>query len=47
MMEDTRRAQPSESTKQGSYEHTEVKAATTGLTWVYIRASAYILQFLA
>lgn len=40
-MKDTRRTRPSESTKQGTYELTEIEVASLGPTWVYIRSFAF------
>lgn len=46
-MEDNRRTQPSEPTKQGAYELEDTEAASTGPTWDCIRPSACMLSPLA
>lgn len=42
-MEDTRRTQPTESTKQGAYGLTETEAACTGPAGVCIRSLLYVV----
>jgi len=46
-MEATRRAKPSESTKQGLYGLTEAEAASAGPIQVCTQSSVYILKLLA
>ena len=42
-LEDTRGAMSSKSTKQDTYELTEIRAASTRLIWVCVKSSTYIL----